>query len=332
MRSLFSSVNRQPQDAAACRTWLVHLPQDGGARLEQLAALVSDLGEKPQSDEHLLQVAESLRPAHLAALRDLAQPLLGAVKPLQGKDLQTAQAILDGYRMGEGLFAKLHQAAGGDAALASGKDDPSMSVLMLPMARALDYQSRLVIAAIRLGIGPSPSDWDTLCSRARAIRALGLNDIRVLDPASRHHSGTCRESFVSALLVHLASQERLSADELEFATRLASRWAGKVGFIISDSREPSAPLSRPRVELTASSTVQLVSHRLQRRIEESMNEAASSDEQVLARLPGPIKPQSLTDLMTRLKTAWCEPRLVKRDRFASPGRGRAYPVPTAAGA
>ena len=301
------------RDAASCRAWLAKLAEGDSGRLLQVDRLLRGLARSAQAPDLVLEIAEQARPVHLAELAGVIDRLDARTFPLADSDRARLLTALESLRLGRNLYKQLH------ADLLDAGDSSTRAVIpgatnslrvVMPLARALDYQTRLLIALQRLKVAVEPDEWDELCTLAHHLRASTFIDARLPDEAPLLQAGTARALFVYPLLVWLAAPYLRSPAEFALLTRLARRWAGRVGFRLEEGAGSQDARHGPSVELTRRHTVRLVTHRLQRRIETRLRELEVLGNRAVPRLPRGLTLEATRDLLTDLSRRWCEPRSV----------------------
>jgi hypothetical protein len=303
------------RDAASCRAWLARLAQGDSGRLLQVDRLLRGLVRSTQAPDLVLEIAEQARPVHLAELAGVIDRLDARQFPLADSDRARLLTALESLRLGRNLYKQIHTELVGASEAATRTVIPgaanSLRVVM-PLARALDYQTRLLIALQRLKVAVEPADWDELCTLARHLRVSTFIDTKLPDEAPLLSAGTSRALFVYPLLVWLASPYVRSPAEFALATRLARRWSGRVGFRLEDGAGSRDTRHGPSVALTEQHTVRLVTHRLQRRIESRLRELEALGKRAVPRLPRGLTLADTRRLLTELTRQWCEPRSMFR--------------------
>ncbi len=303
------------RDAATCRAWLAKLAQGDSGRLLQVDRLLRGLVRSTQAPDLVLEIAEQARPVHLAELAGVIDRLDVRSFPIADSDRARLLTALESLRLGRNLYKQIHTELVGASEAATRTVIPgaanSLRVVM-PLARALDYQARLLVAQQRLKVAVDPQDWDELCTLAHHLRVSTFIDTRLPDESPLLTAGTSRALFVYPLLVWLAGPYLRSPAEFALVARLARRWAGRVGFRLEDGAGSKDTRHGPSVALTESHTVRLVTHRLQSRIEARQRELEVLGAKAVPRLPRGLTLADTRRLLTALARRWCEPRSVFR--------------------
>jgi hypothetical protein len=303
------------RDAASCRAWLARLAAGDSGRLLQVDRLLRGLARSAQAPDLVLEIAEQARPVHLAELAGVIDRLDARAFPLADSDRARLLTALESLRLGRNLYKQIHTELldAGEASTRTVIPGAANSLrVVMPLARALDYQTRLLIASQRLKVAVEPEDWDELCTLAHHLRASTFIDTRLPDEAPLLQAGTSRALFVYPLLVWLAGPYLRSPAEFALVTRLARRWSGRVGFRLEEGVGSQDTRHGPSVGLTQRHTVRLVTHRLQRRIETRLRELEVLGTRAVPRLPRGLTLDATRRLLTDLTRLWCEPRSVGR--------------------
>ena len=303
------------RDAASCRAWLARLAQGDSGRLLQVDRLLRGLVRSTQAPDLVLEIAEQARPVHLAELAGVIDRLDVRSFPIADSDRARLLTALESLRLGRNLYKQIHTELvdTGEASTRTVIPGAANSLrVVMPLARALDYQTRLLIALQRLKVAVEPQEWDELCTLARHLRASTFIDAKLPDEAPLLTAGTSRALFVYPLLVWLAEPYLRSPAEFALATRLARRWSGRVGFRLEEGTGSTDTRHGPSVALTERHTVRLVTHRLQRRIEARLRELEVLGTRAVPRLPRGLALEDTRRLLKDLIRQWCEPRSVFR--------------------
>lgn len=313
------------RDAASCRAWLARLASGDSGRLLQVDRLMRGLVRSTQAPDLVLEIAEQARPVHLAELDGVIERLDPSAFPMGDSDRARLSTALESLRLGRNLYRQIHLQLLGDSEAAAHAVIPgaaSSPRAAMPLARALDYQARLLLALQRLKVTVDPADWDEFCTLAQQLRASTFIDARLPDEAPLLKAGTSRALFVYPLLVWLAQPYARTPAEFALVTRLARRWAGRVGFRLEDGWGSTDTRHGPSIALSERHTVRLVTHRLQRRIETRLREIEALGSRASPRLPRGLTLPATRRLLTDLARQWCEPRMLIRTPDARLGEMR----------
>jgi len=303
------------RDAASCRAWLAKLATDSTGRLLQVDRLLRSLVRSSQAPDLVLEIAEQARPVHLVELAGVIDRLDARTFPMGDSDRARMLTALESLRLGRNLFKQIYGDLVGDTEAAAHAVIPGTANSLrtvMPLARALDYQARLLIALQRLRVAVDPAEWNEFCTLAQRLRASTFLDERLPDEAPLLNPGTSRALFVYPMLIWVAAPYTRSAAEFALLSRLARRWAGRVGFRLEEGGGMQDTRHGPSIALTERFTVRLVTHRLQRRIETRLREIEALGSRAVPRLPRGMTLQGTRALLQDLAFLWCEPRSVPR--------------------
>lgn len=303
-------------DAASCRAWLSRLDGTQAVRLPSVDRLMRNLFESPLAPEAVFDIADQAREVHVGELDGMLERIDTARFPLSEADRTTLAPVLESLRLGRDLYKHIHALIGAEG---GGEDDgggrraqPSPRVFV-PLARALDYQVRLLVAYQRNKVAIPSAEWDELCALAIRLRLDGLIDVPLSDSLKLlSKSATPRALFVYPILLWLAAPGGRSEGGFALAARLARRWCGHIGFRFESDPDTRDIRHGPTVTLTERHSVRLVTHRLRRRLEDRRRELDALGADASRLLPHGMTPNATRKLLTDLIELWCEPRLVPR--------------------
>ena len=174
------------------------LRAEPAAGLAQLQRLLESAALRESPAESRLAALESLR----GEWRGAIEPMLAALRdrpiPLE------ADALASLHRAGLALRALREAYRATHDALRDGRPEGAPPPrALLALARALDAQSRLLVAACRLRVALPREDWDEACRLALPLRAASALDEAFPDPTSDARVETPRAAFVLPLLLRL---------------------------------------------------------------------------------------------------------------------------------
>ncbi len=303
------------RDAASCRAWLARLSADDGSRLSAVDRLLRSLMRSDQAPDLVLEIAEQARPVHLVELGGVIDRLDTGVFPMNEADRRRFLAATESLRLGRNLYKQLHTRLVEDSGVSTRSVIPGTAPSLravLPLARALDFQSRLLVALQRLRVTVDTEEWDELCVLARHLRASTFIDTTLPDETPLLRPLTARALFVYPLLVRLARPEARTSAEFAVAARLARRWSGRVGFRLMEGAVSHDGGQGPSLAISERNSVRLVTHRLKRRLDERRAEVDALGRKGASRLPKGMTIESTQRLLADLDQAWIAPGLVPR--------------------
>ncbi|RPH58812.1 MAG: hypothetical protein EHM83_16805 [Burkholderiales bacterium] len=294
------------RDAASCRQWLGALPADGGERLAGIGALLGRLNRPGVAADPLFEILEQLRVEQVRAIERLLAPLVARPVPFADAEWQRVGIALASLRGSRDLFkrayAQMLANAGGDTRSIIPGATNALRVVM-PLARALDAQARIVSLLLRHRSVPLDADWDALCVLARHMRRTTFQDEALLDEVPLVRPATARALFVYPLLLHGAALPSRAIAEASFAERLASRLAAKVGFRIDESAAGASPHG-PTFQLTPRHAVRLDTHHLPASIARRRQQWLASGADASTRRAMPLTESALNALLDDLERCW----------------------------
>jgi hypothetical protein len=310
-------------DADACRTWLAgltHAERDPAA-----FALIEALGTSADLPRRRFAIAEQARPVHLRALERSAVALRGAPFPLPPAPRSRAADLLQAYAAGRDLYARLHaelsDEAGGPARTVIPGTTSSLQGI-LPLIRALDYQSRMILTQQTHRLRVGTQDWDRLCTQAIHVRASSFQDEVFPDEAPLMSAPTARAVFIAPLLVALAAPAARSDAELAVVVRLARRWAARVGFRIDAATAVRPGPTGPVLGLSAVHAVRMDTQKLLPRLRAQRDALEGVDARGVPPLPRGLTLAATTALLDLLERRWAPGHVVLALPDAPIGRMR----------
>lgn len=296
----------QVGDVASCRQWLEALPDEVAPRLVAIGALLARLGRARIEADALFEMLEQVRVEQVRAIDRWLAPLAGRAVPYADDEWQRVGSVLASLRASRDLYKRVHSLmlgrdGVGERSTISGATD-ALRVVM-PLARALDAQARLVSLLLRHRSVPLAADWDALCVLARHMRRTTFQDETLLDEVPLVKPATARALFVYPLLLLGAALSSRSVVEAGIAERLAGRLAAKVGFRIDDHARESNPHG-PTLLLTPRYAVRLDTHRLPASIARRRQQARGAGAGAPQRRPMPVSETALDALLDELQRCW----------------------------
>lgn len=254
-------------DAESARAWLRGLSDDPGARFDAIRALLARLSESATAAvrwraQTLNEVLEALRAEQWRTIVRRLEPLAGRPVPFTPIEWPLLNTALESLQVQRNLYKRAYAQAlraGESSGVIPGVRDSLDGVM--PLARALDAQARIVALQLRHRCVPQAAEWDELCVLARGVRRTSFQDEVLPDAVPIVKPVTARALFVYPLLLECASLASRVGAESELAQRLAARLAARVGYRI-DHGAPRDNAYGPRIALTADYAVRLDTHRV----------------------------------------------------------------------
>ncbi len=299
------------QDAATCREWLASIEGREGQRLELIERLLRSLERGALAPDAMFAILEQARVAQIAETDVALREMRGAPVPFSDGAWSRFRTLAHGLRMARNLYKRVHtewMEAGDHEARAIIQGATDSLATVMPLARALDYQARLIGAAMRMRVTVDPQDWDELCGLARRLRASTFLDERLPDPVPLVRSPTARAVFVYPVLLALSRPELRTVNEVELIDRLSRRWAEKVGFRVDPDGLLRENKHGPTFAATIEHSVRLDTHRLLRSVDgrrSNFNEgedlaAAAAD----LKVPETMPPEAARRVLEELRICW----------------------------
>jgi hypothetical protein len=292
------------------------------AEVAALAALLSDdpvrgvAAVPPVMDS----VCESASPAdvRLAALESLRVALIERIDPtmgpLRGQPIPLLQAELasvhrltmavhamrDAFKR---VYADLCEAGSGDA---PGLAPPPRA--MLALARALDLQSRMLVATACARIATERAQWDELCRLAYPLWRLSAIDEAFPEPSTdgepRRRGDTPRSALALPLLMRLLEPLGLSTAELDLAHCLAQGAARRAGVRIDLDGQPHVNPDGPALMLSPHHTVQVDTRSMAAALKRCMTRLAAGEPPAALGLHTTLSASQLAAVLPRLREVW----------------------------
>jgi len=275
------------------------LRAEPAAGLAQLQRLLESAALRESPAESRLAALESLR----GEWRGAIEPMLAALRdrpiPLE------ADALASLHRAGLALRALREAYRATHDALRDGRPEGAPPPrALLALARALDAQSRLLVAACRLRVALPREDWDEACRLALPLRAASALDEAFPDPTSDARVETPRAAFVLPLLLRLLEPLGLPAAQLDAAAALARRGARGTGLRIDVDGMPHVCAEGPSLRLSAGHSVRLDTRSTTARLRRIRERLAAGASPASIGLRTVLSAAALDALLERLESVW----------------------------
>jgi hypothetical protein len=180
----------------------------------------------------------------------------------------------------------------------------------LALARALDLQSRLLVAACRIRVALERGQWDELCRLAYPLWRGSALDHRDAEPAGNRaqadvwRDATPRIAFVLPLLLRLVEPLGLSSAELDLAAALARAAASRCGVRIDVDGLPHVCADGPALMLSPHHTVQLDTHHLIGWIDRCLARIGDGASPAELGVRTPLPSAALAQTLARVRDVW----------------------------
>ncbi|MEZ5738455.1 MAG: hypothetical protein R3E68_02620 [Burkholderiaceae bacterium] len=252
--------------AAHCAQWLQRtvLGLSGSQeRLSAMTPLLLRLGRHDGSPNTVLKMLEEVRRVAVVEAERVFELAALTSLPLDAQmqaSVQAADITLEHLAQ---LYSVLHRQM--DVALAMHRviERAGNSLRsVLPLARALDAQSRRVAGLLRAQVVVSTEHWLDLARLGSRMRDTTYLDVNLRDPLTRLRPCNARALFIHPFLLQLAASiDALPGQALQIDA-VCRRWAHRVGFRIDFGVAPRANPYGPTLVLDAGCHVRLDTHRL----------------------------------------------------------------------
>jgi hypothetical protein len=229
-------------DAAGCRQWIESLPLTNVQQAQQvLTAQLASLNAAPVAALERLRMLESLKEPVLFVQDEAAKRYAGKPLPLDTNEAAVWSSVIALWQeLSRNYQQCLKAYREGDLAIA-----PHAALVTM---RCLDYSGRTLFDHYRVYRQPPGALWRALHELYSFAEQHGFARIRVADSfAQRDPDSSCAESYVQALLAHLANPFSLSVRQMGFLRRWLEKWATLVG--LSAQPLPTGPIPSLAVDL-----------------------------------------------------------------------------------
>ena len=294
------------KDAPSCQAWLESLPAAPRERIGAILVLVERLMRGDIAPDPCFECLELARVDLVTAIEDVVRPLQVAPVPFAAEQRATLDelhgalvALRDAFKR---VYARMSEARSIDTRSVIPGATNALRVA-LPLARALDSQSRAMALLLRCRTMISPQACDELGLMAQHMRRTTFLDQSLPDRVALTQPNTSRGAFVYPLLLLMAGCEGFGAAERALIDKLARRWATRVGFGYESPRGRPAKESGALLVTGPGPRLRLLTDKLLRSLESRRAEWLS-DERRAGRAALGLDTPALTALLDRLDEAW----------------------------
>lgn len=293
---------RDPQRAARWLDAAWDGVTDVGDRLQSVVPLLEAVDAAPAEPAIRFRVLESVRPAILSQTGTVFNQAAHSLPPYDAglaRALRVADVVLQRLcEANQRIFASLEDAAAPHRIIEKAADRLRT---VLPLARALDAQSRRLAGLQLARVVVDEDGWGVLAGLGLAARESTFLDVNLRDPVCILRPCNARALFVYPLLLRLAALHEQGADQVAAIDWLARRFAHRVGFRVDEGARRPNPHG-PSLRLQDGRRIRLDTHRLQASLagddqEWSRESTTRSDAPSLA-------PQAWPPLLDHLRTCW----------------------------
>jgi hypothetical protein len=280
--------------------------------LQTVASLIHDFGRIKVSSEESFEILEQIRAAAIEGFDKLrVSPKAARGVPVSNADWEPLRRVMLAFKAMRNHYKRIYMGLLEDEGLQTRTVIPGTANSLrtvMPLARALDCQSRMIAFGLMHQVAHDPSEWDELCVMARHLRVSTFLDEALPDPCSFIRPNTSRALYVYPALLWLAKPHSRSQTELLMIDKLARKWAAKVGFRIDSAQSRKDNSQGPSVVLTKDHVLRLDTHKLVRSLVDRRTEISDPMSTKQAGLPAGVSMPQVIDLLNSLEAAWgaCE--------------------------
>jgi hypothetical protein len=280
--------------------------------LQTVASLIHDFGRMKVSAEEGFEILEQIRAAAIEGFDKLRiAPTAKRGVPISIADWEPLRRVMLAYKAMRNHYKRIYMGLLEDEGLQTRTVIPGTANSLrtvMPLARALDCQSRMIAFSLMHQVTLDPVEWDELCVMARHLRVSTFLDESLPDPCSLIRPNTARALYVYPVLLWLAKPFGRNQFELQMVDKLARKWAAKVGFRIDSNHSRKDNSQGPSVVLTKDHLVRFDTHKLVRSLVERRSEISDPMSIKQTGLPAGVTLPQVIDLLNDLETAWgkCE--------------------------
>jgi cyclic-di-GMP-binding protein len=237
-------------DTVSCKRWIEQLPLTNIQQCQQaLAAQLAALNTAQVPALERLQMLEALKEPITFVQSESATRYAGKPLPLQTTESavwRSVTALWEGF--GRNYEQCLQAYRNGDLAVA-----PHAALITM---RCLQCASARMLECYRVYRQPPGATWRALHELFMFAERHGIARIRVQDSfAQQDPDSSCTETYVQALLAHLANPYSLSIRQLAFVQRWIENWAALVG--LGPQPLPASPIPPLAVDMASNEGVVL---------------------------------------------------------------------------
>ena len=292
------------RDALSCRQWLEKMAGGPFERLERMLALFTHLGRQPLPADPTFEILEQVRVTLLKEVEEAVKPLQQMSLPFLPSHLSALEQIrkaMDGlHQLYRRSYTRMIEAEALDTRSVIPGAANALRVVM-PLARALDTQARLITQLLKLRVEVDPVHWDSLCLLGRYMRQSTFLDAVLIDASPMLKPCTSRATFVYPILLRLANLPSRTTNQVLLVDKLAMRWAARVGVRIDTPPNLDNMGHGPALELSPDYSVRLDTTRLLKSLFERKQEWLTDES---GKRTAPFTRDELASLLGDLEHAW----------------------------
>jgi hypothetical protein len=276
--------------------------------LQTVASLIHDFGRMKVSAEESFEILEQIRAAAIEGFEKLRiSPTAKRGVPISVADWEPLRRVMLAYKAMRNHYKRIYMGLLEDEGLQTRTVIPGTANSLrtvMPLARALDCQSRMIAFALTHQVSLDPVEWDELCVMARHLRVSTFLDEALPDPCTLIRPNTARALYVYPVLLWLAKPFGRSQIEMQLVDKLAKKWAAKVGFRIDSNHSRKENGQGPSIALTKDHMVRLDTHKLVRSLVERRTEVSDPMSTKPSGLPAGFTMSQVVDLLNSLQNCW----------------------------
>ena len=279
--------------------------------LQTVASLLHDFGRMRVTSEESFEILEQIRSAAIEGfdkLRFVSAPNEGV--PITSEQWEPRRRVMLAYKALCNHYKRIYTSLLEDEGLQTRTVIPGTANSLrtvMPLARALDCQSRYISFALMQQMSPSKADWNELCVMAQHLRLSTFLDEALPDSSAMIRPNTGRAMFVYTQLLGLARPFGRPQIDMMLIEKLARKWAAKVGFRIDRGALRKDNAQGPSLVLTSEHVVRLDTHKLVRSLLERRSELADPMALGVSGLPNGLSSTRLLALFDELELCWGKP-------------------------
>ncbi len=280
--------------------------------LQTVASLIHDFGRMKVSAEEGFEMLEQIRAAAIEGFDKLRiAPAAKRGVPISTADWEPLRRVMLAYKAMRNHYKRIYMGLLEDEGLQTRTVIPGTANSLrtvMPLARALDCQSRMIAFSLMHQVTLDPIEWDELCVMARHLRVSTFLDEALPDSSALIRPNTARALYVYPVLLWLAMPFGRNQIELQIVDKLARKWAAKVGFRIDSNHSRKENSQGPSVALTKEHLVRFDTYKLVRSLVERRSEISDPMSTKQSGLPAGVTMPQVVELLNSLEAAWgkCE--------------------------
>lgn len=229
-------------DSAGCKRWIEQLALTNIQQAQlTLTAQIAALDAAPLPALERLKMLEALKGPVAFVQSESAKRYAGKPLPLEAGETAVWDSVIELWQVMNRNYQQCLKAyREGDLAIA-----PHAALITM---RCLRYLGCEMLDCYHIYRQPPDALWRALHELYSFAEQHGMARIRVPDSFSQHDpDSSCAETYVEALLAHLANPYALSTRQLDFAQRWLEKWAALVG--LAPQPLPPSPTPSLAVDL-----------------------------------------------------------------------------------